>query len=332
MTMFDFKDCYKSISSVAHREMINEVSPETALTICIPTFKRDRLLEHAVSSIWNQTELINVEILIIDNDFERVTIPSFLKNKSNNVRYIINHENIGMFGNWNKAILESRSSNLIILCDDDWLDENYFKEIKKYLKEKKAVMGLHSYYDKRQNKKKKLTLKSMVGWCFKKIRPKIQEITTLDYFFEPLSPLIMFNRDSLIKIGGFDNDYFPGSDVVLYAKYVKLNGGILIKKNFSFFRIEENESRKPETALKFPEINRKLREEISKNYRGIDLLIPCAYEYDRIEIAKTWNLVGINESRTVKYWIYALSRVLRELLILSRLWRKISENINTHSS
>lgn len=328
MTMFDYKNCFQKIQEVGVKELLNNRVHNSNLTVCIPTYKRDHLLETAVKSIWNQSEDINVEILIVDNDFERIEIPNFLKVKSTNVRYLVNEMNLGMFGNWNRSIIEASSNNLIILCDDDWLDAGYFKEIKKYLGESRAIMGIHSYYDMRKDRPTKKTLKQLISSFLKNIRPAKQDITVLDYFFEPLSPLIMFRKDLLIEIGGFDESYFPGSDVVLYANYVKKNKGLLIKKNFSFYRIDENESKKPETALRFPEINMELRKEISKNYELIEKLIIPAYEYDRVEIAKTWHLDEYQITKSFKYWTYAFVRVLREFLIATRLWRKFGESIS----
>ena len=47
--------------------------------------------------------------------------------------YMKNEENIGMFGNWNRALEVTRTKYVVLLHDDDWLTENYIETVINFL-------------------------------------------------------------------------------------------------------------------------------------------------------------------------------------------------------
>ena len=86
----------------------NLKSSSILLTIAIPTFKRPELLKLALDSAVNQSFRGKYEILVVDNcnedKFKKkvdLILNSFHKNE--NIRFIRNKTNLGMFGNWNKC-------------------------------------------------------------------------------------------------------------------------------------------------------------------------------------------------------------------------------------
>ena len=128
-SMLDVRDALADCSHVGVRQTHDGASAAPRLTIGIPTFRRLPLLVEAVRSAAAQRGVGSFEILITDNDpgssgwAGLVEAAPDLRNAP--IRYVINAENIGMFGNWNRCIELARGEWLTILNDDDLLDPDF---------------------------------------------------------------------------------------------------------------------------------------------------------------------------------------------------------------
>ena len=106
------------------------------LTICIPTFNRERSLKQCINSILSQNPPPDVEILICDNaspDGTENVVSSFVEHNSN-IRYIRNETNLGMDANFLKCLRNGKGQFLQLLSDDDFLDEGAISYIVNFLK------------------------------------------------------------------------------------------------------------------------------------------------------------------------------------------------------
>ncbi len=100
---------------------MQHVIKNVLVSVCIPTYEREGMLEQAIESILNQTYK-HFEIIVSDNAstsyniFERLA-----RYNDNRMKVFRNDNNIGMVSNFNACI--SRSSGQLIkpLCDDDAL-------------------------------------------------------------------------------------------------------------------------------------------------------------------------------------------------------------------
>lgn len=88
------------------------------VTVAIPTFNRYTLLLRAINSVLQQT-FSNFELLIVDNASTDATKNLPLIFSDPRFRYIRNEENLGIIGNWNRAIELSKGEYIIIFHDDD---------------------------------------------------------------------------------------------------------------------------------------------------------------------------------------------------------------------
>lgn len=234
-------------------------------TIAIPTYKREDMLKKALNSASNQVGDIDYEILVVDNDPDDNSISQYLEEKKyDNVSYYKNKKNIGMFGNWNRCIELSKGKYITILNDDDWLSENFLHLCEKYIE--KEVNGLYFNFNKSyenafsQNK----TDENYV--CLKKIinlfSRNIRKITIFDFFLGNKSAGtlgLLFERDKLIELGGYNSDYYPSSDYVLHANYCYKYNVYFINEKLNYYRIAENESAKQETLQKWEYLDNEIR-------------------------------------------------------------------------
>lgn len=92
------------------------------ITTVIPTFKRPRLLERALSSVCSQT-MPHFQVCVYDNasnDGTEAVVKEFLK-KDSRVQYHCHPQNIGMMNNYQYALSRITTPFFSILSDDDLL-------------------------------------------------------------------------------------------------------------------------------------------------------------------------------------------------------------------
>ena len=106
------------------------------ITVIITTYNRVNLLEKAIKSVINQT-YSNIEIIISDNHSEDGTEELCKKysQADSRIKYFRQEKNLGMAANTNFAHEKSNGRYVHVLCDDDWLDEDFiekcYEEIRK---------------------------------------------------------------------------------------------------------------------------------------------------------------------------------------------------------
>jgi glycosyltransferase involved in cell wall biosynthesis len=100
-------------------------------TIAIATYKRPAFLLEATECVLAQRFDRPFEILIVDNDPESNCAETLLEKlphlRERNFRYVVNRENLGAWGNFNRCITLARGDWVSILQDDDLLDANYLQ-------------------------------------------------------------------------------------------------------------------------------------------------------------------------------------------------------------
>ncbi|KAB8335200.1 glycosyltransferase family 2 protein [Scytonema tolypothrichoides VB-61278] len=101
--------------------------PETKVTIAIPTYNRSKLLKTSLKSALAQ-DYSDFQVLVLDNassDDTEAVVRSFSDSR---ITYVRNDANIGIFGNWQRAIEINSSPYLSILSDDDIVQPNFIRE------------------------------------------------------------------------------------------------------------------------------------------------------------------------------------------------------------
>lgn len=100
-----------------------------AVTIGIPTYRCGELLAEAVSSVLAQEFERPLEILITDNDPNSAGAGPLLEAvpelEDHTFRYIVNEDNLGHCGNFNRCIEQARAPWVTVLHDDDLLEPRF---------------------------------------------------------------------------------------------------------------------------------------------------------------------------------------------------------------
>jgi glycosyltransferase involved in cell wall biosynthesis len=248
------------------------------ITIAIPTYKRPELLKLALDSALNQTDYSDFEVVIVDNDPERDCETERLLKTYTDKRlcYYKNAENIGMFGNWNRCIELSRGEYLTILNDDDLLSNNYLSTVlvfKDKLKKIDALfVGINVLWES--------TLKGDDLLIVKEKENKCRKIFPINFLFGNINPGslgVFFRKETLIKIGGFDDVFYPISDYVFFLNYVaKFKEVYYISNRLAYYRLSVNESLKTNIQVENIRVVKLLKRQFCNKYRNLRYVVRLA--------------------------------------------------------
>ena len=191
-----------------------------SISVVIPTFNRLSYLERAIKSVLNQTINVN-EIIIVDDGSDDGT-SEFIRFKYPELKYIF-QSNRGVSAARNVGIANAKSNWVAFLdSDDEWLN-NKLKEQVTQLELNPEINFCHSneLWIRNGNEiKQKNSHKKFGGLIFDKCLDKCR-----------ISPsTVICSRSLLVKLKGFDEDFFMCEDYDLWLRVTSRNPVLYIDK------------------------------------------------------------------------------------------------------
>ncbi|MBW4330268.1 glycosyltransferase [Stakelama sp. CBK3Z-3] len=247
------------------------------LSIAIPTFRRQKLLKEALASALGQDLEQQIEVVVIDNDPASTGAAAddiTLNPDNRRLRYFVNAENIGMFGNWNRGIELARGEWFAILNDDDLLDPDFARRMLAVLTGRGAPDALicrKRMLDERAEgsftgKEDALTaLLRQAMFRGRRWRP----ITARHLFWGNVignSVGLVCRTADLRTIGGFDPDDYPSADYYVHARLATSYRLGQVSKVLASIRVAENESMKQETLYGFLRTGYRMQQALAGEY------------------------------------------------------------------
>lgn len=228
----------------------NKLDIVPVVTVAIPTYKRGYLLREALESALNQDTEIPYEIIVLDNNPERNDATEQLMKDYQNkkgVCYYKNECNIGMTGNFNRIYSLSSSKLVAMLHDDDMLLPNYLSTALKFYHQTNADIYFPAYTSAAIN----ANINKQKGY----IQISKNDLLRGNIMGPPLG--LLMDKSVFNSIGGFDEKWYPTQDYDFYYRALENNFKIIKQTGTAtaYYRIEQNESLKEETILKFIEFD-----------------------------------------------------------------------------
>lgn len=269
---FEYKNNFKKFENVESELLYSVKNFEVTspvFTIFIPTYKRAHLLKNSFEHAIRQNTKKNFEIVVCDNnndptDLSGLEVVKELVNKFNksnlNVFFYKNKDNLGQIGNWNRGIELSNGKYIVMCHDDDWLEHNILKMSEKYISLNKGIAFQMKTNDFRKGKtfgqiKRKLIINCARIFADIFFSHKVKDLSLYDNFIRYMNPGnsgVVFEKEKLVALGGYEPEVFPLTDFYMFARYIKEFGIVYVKKYGSDYRIAENESLT--AAVKFPKL------------------------------------------------------------------------------
>ena len=242
---------YKSVKSILIYGDKNKAVP--FVSIIIPTFKRGPMLAQTITSILNQEDYDDYEIVIVDNEpiFDRETetekiIKSF---NSDKIFYYRNEKNIGMYSNWNRCMELARTKYVCMVHDDDALVKNHLKVMTGLIKKNPKIDYLaciHNNIDERVLGKVDLNDFSQSLELEKEEQILYKDYKDFNFGLATLFLGAIFNREKAMEIGGFAVDQSYVEDYFFIAKFSYYYNVYKYEKPLYLYRWAANQSLKSE--------------------------------------------------------------------------------------
>jgi glycosyltransferase involved in cell wall biosynthesis len=260
------RDALHDHAAVGFRDVHRSTAEQPPrLTIAIPTFRRRALLLEAIRSAAAQCDAGSFEILVVDNDPASDTwawlVEAAPELAAAPIRYLVNDENIGMLGNWNRCIATARGEWLTILNDDDLLDPDFAATMFALLQRTgadglvcgKRTLDERDHTTPTRGETALRVAKSIITTALFRGR-RTRRITARQMFWgNPVgNPVGFLSRTARFReLGGFDPQEYPSADYFLFTRFalrfqLRQARGVLAS-----IRIAENESMREDVIYGF---------------------------------------------------------------------------------
>lgn len=215
------------------------IRSKVAISIVIPTFRRQKLLQDAVFSALEQDGFDDYEIIIIDNDPEG-ELPIWIDEISNssifpNLYYFKNEKNLGMTGNWNRGIELALGDWISFLHDDDWLSPKFLKQMASAIPADAKAIACRADRGELPYKRTHV-FKSYLHF------QHVIEVSPCRIIAGNLvdAPGVIYKKSELVKLGGYSDLYFPSADYHLNAILVLSGGVYLLSETLAYYRTSDS--------------------------------------------------------------------------------------------
>lgn len=212
--------------------MLFFIKMSVKLTVCIPVYNGAEYLKEAMDSVLSQ-DFTDLELIMIDNQSTDATVQIIQSYSDPRIKFFQNETNLGMLGNWNRALTLATGEYIKLLPADDVLFPGSLKAQVKILDEDTdqsiaLVTGRRNVID--ANGKflfsRGYSSKTIEENGFKAINKVIRMGN--NPIGEPGS--VMFRRSILPKAGNFDPDIFYVMDLNMWLKML-LHGNLYSSKD-----------------------------------------------------------------------------------------------------
>ena len=224
-----------------------DIEEAPLVSIVMPVYNHPDYLKESVLSAVSQDTDIPYEIIVVDNnhpELQSVNQNIIASIDSRKIKYYVNAENIRFSGNCNMGIALARGKFVMFCHDDDLLMPDaiskvlYVKRITKDKFPDAAIFGNTLAIDENGNS---LPYNDeWKSWLYSN-RTKYYPVKLVDFLQKNYTNGCgsLYNRDRLIEVGGFCQEYSPCTDYVLNTNYTACFGSFAIRDHTFKYRITE---------------------------------------------------------------------------------------------
>lgn len=259
---FVVKDSFAKYAHVPSKLIYGEVPINAPfVSIVIPAYNHPVFFKQTLLSCINQRCEFSYEIIIVDNNhpkFQQLNQEIVATHMVDNIRYYVNEDNIGGVGNENRGIELSVGRYITFCHDDDMLRPDTLHNLVSCVKNVNSESAIFGQVEPIDAESKNIHMKS--SGLMKCIKRPVVRLTVNDFFLSNLSNGCgtLYNKDCLIKIGGFDEEMIPCPDYALNTIYTFLYGAYQIKETtFNYRCSSENDTLS--CFANIPPTNKKIR-------------------------------------------------------------------------
>lgn len=211
------------------------------VSICIPAYNSGRYIEETVRAAL-ASDWPNLEVLVADDGStdETVSILERLAAEDDRLRLIINEENLGMTGNWNRCVREAKGEYVKLIPADDLVYPDCLKKtLPPLLRDPEVCLSIGG--TDLINEEGKVT-GSYAHWPVAGVHKgaKVARASLLfnNFFGNPVCAL--FRKSDFERVGGFSEGIVYILDFDLWLKLALLGRVAFCKEKLSAFRVRKD--------------------------------------------------------------------------------------------
>jgi glycosyltransferase involved in cell wall biosynthesis len=233
---------------------------KTQYAIVIPAYKRPAYLDAALQSAINQEYNNQYKIIVLDDyaDIDSSTDEIMKKycTEYNNILYYRNAERLGTFSNFNRAFEVCDSDWICLLHDDDLMKPHHLSTCNSFhldINKVGVLFNTHTILNEANLQRsgiKKIIEK--INVAIESIKSHSHKLINVDYEINLFTPCcVLYNRQACLNVGGFDDTFYPGSDIAYWSKLIAHGYQCLkTKKSLSYYRLATNDTFNIDTQIK----------------------------------------------------------------------------------
>ncbi len=207
------------------------------VSVLIPAFNYAQYLPEAIDSVLAQS-YTDFELIVVDNcstDNTMDIVNSYIE-KDSRIKLHINETNIGMYRNYNQALLLAKGIYIKFLNADDKFHPKLLEEFVNIFQENPSVSLVTSsrqYFGDKSD-----ILKPRLSGLINGKKAILNLLETYNWIGEPTT--VMFKRDNL-TLGLFDTSLLMFADFDMWLRQMQVGDIYVIDNVLSFFRIHEGQ-------------------------------------------------------------------------------------------
>lgn len=219
------------------------------VSICIPAYNNADYIVETLDTVMNQT-YENIELVVVDDGSKDATWNVINKYKEEyefrnpdslkKIHLYKNEKNLGMAGNWNRALELCQGEYLKLICADDLMDKALTEREVRILEEHPDVVCVSSdtqFIDLSGNKKGQYKRYRKTGIIDGKEAVR-SCVFTRDKLGAPVANL--FRRTVYENVGGFDPNFIYIIDYDFYMRVYCAGKVYIIHEPLNFFRLRND--------------------------------------------------------------------------------------------
>ena len=212
------------------------------LSVCIPVYNGEEYIEEAILSVLEQS-FKDYELLIIDNQSTDNTYTLLQKFTDPRIKLFRNDTNLGLVGNFNRALELAEGKYIKILPADDFLYPGCLQmQVDVLEQDKENKIALVCGRKNIINAKGKVLFNR--GFANKRTEVSgfdaINKVVRAGGNIIGEAGAVMFRKDIIAKAGLFSNDVFYALDLELFFKMLCFGNLYALPDVVSSFRISNN--------------------------------------------------------------------------------------------
>ncbi len=302
------------------------------ISICIPVYNRQGCIIDSIQSALNQaTSSLMYEVVVVHDEpvslGDTLTSQAILSFNDDRLMYYRNTKNLGLFANMNRCAELARGEWIVYLHDDDLLVNNYIETVSKIIGCNKFDGLIPEFlpFDSK-TKLKEIASKVQSDMPLNFISIKYQDSLLLNKnIYRAPTCGIIFNKSKFLDLGGYNEYHYPSSDWFFACKFNYHYRLVKAKRVLGYYRLENNESFKYLTMLKFIDNFFEFRQ-LTKNKSILIELFRSCFLNEQFYHHASW-IKNYDYNNLIDWEKLEQSRHLKTRRIRSFLYRKIRRKI-----